>query len=191
MEFDAYVFDKLDGSNLRFEWSRKNGWYKYGTRNRLFDNTDPAFGPAIEIFNARLAGSLHDIVLSQRVTKAIVFCEYLGKNSFAGLHQPGDEMDLYPFDVALFNQGILGPKEFLKLFGHLNIPKFLGLLKWGPKLLSEVKNGTLDGVTFEGVVGKAKTSKHDLILAKAKSQAWLDKVKSTMPEDMANELINS
>lgn len=43
-EFVADVFDKLDGSNLRFEWSKKQGWYKFGTRHRLFDNTDPVFG---------------------------------------------------------------------------------------------------------------------------------------------------
>ncbi len=25
---NVYVFDKLDGSNLRFEWSKKKSWYK-------------------------------------------------------------------------------------------------------------------------------------------------------------------
>lgn len=50
-EYDAYVFDKLDGSNLRFEWSRKKGWVKYGTRRRLFDTTDPVFGEAITLFH--------------------------------------------------------------------------------------------------------------------------------------------
>lgn len=28
IEFDAYVFDKLDGSNLRFEWDRKVGTHQ-------------------------------------------------------------------------------------------------------------------------------------------------------------------
>jgi len=26
------VFDKLDGSNIRAEWSKKRGFYKFGTR---------------------------------------------------------------------------------------------------------------------------------------------------------------
>lgn len=34
------AFDKLDGSNLRFEWNKKQGWYKFGTRNRMFDRSD-------------------------------------------------------------------------------------------------------------------------------------------------------
>ena len=29
-EFDAHVFEKIDGSNLRFEWSEKRGWHKSG-----------------------------------------------------------------------------------------------------------------------------------------------------------------
>lgn len=32
-EIYIYAFDKLDGSNIRFEWSRKRGFYKFGTRN--------------------------------------------------------------------------------------------------------------------------------------------------------------
>jgi hypothetical protein len=60
-EFEAYVFDKLDGSNLRFEWKRKGGWYKYGTRHRLFDATDPGFGSAIELSTTHL---LHRCVIS-------------------------------------------------------------------------------------------------------------------------------
>lgn len=39
-EFPVYVWDKLDGSNIRAEWSKKNGFYKFGTRERLLDSTD-------------------------------------------------------------------------------------------------------------------------------------------------------
>jgi hypothetical protein len=44
---NAYVFDKVDGSNLRFEWSKKKGWHKFGTLSRLFDQSDWQFGRAI------------------------------------------------------------------------------------------------------------------------------------------------
>ena len=30
---DIIGFDKLDGSNIRCEWSRKRGWYKFGTKS--------------------------------------------------------------------------------------------------------------------------------------------------------------
>jgi hypothetical protein len=28
-----YAFDKLDGSNIRAEWSKKNGFHKFGSRD--------------------------------------------------------------------------------------------------------------------------------------------------------------
>ena len=44
------AFEKYDGSNLRWEWSKKRGFYKFGTRRRLFDHTDTVFSEAIPIF---------------------------------------------------------------------------------------------------------------------------------------------
>ena len=48
------AFVKYDGSNLRWEWSPKKGWYKFGTRTRLFDHTDEIFGEAIPLFQDTL-----------------------------------------------------------------------------------------------------------------------------------------
>ena len=56
--FKAHVFDKIDGSNLRFEWSPKRGWYKFGTRKRLFDETDEVFGPAVRLWKETFAEPL-------------------------------------------------------------------------------------------------------------------------------------
>jgi len=49
---DATVFDKLDGSQIRVEWSGKRGieWNKFGTRDQLLDPNDAIFSPAIGIF---------------------------------------------------------------------------------------------------------------------------------------------
>ena len=44
------AFVKYDGSNLRWEWSPKQGWHKFGTRRQMFDATDEVYGPAIPIF---------------------------------------------------------------------------------------------------------------------------------------------
>ena len=49
---------KYDGSNLRWEWSPKKGFHKYGTRRELFDKTDPVFGMAIEMFHDTLAADI-------------------------------------------------------------------------------------------------------------------------------------
>lgn len=59
---ECIAFDKLDGSNLRFEYSKKQGWYKFGTRRRLFDHTDPDFGSALEIFQRKYAEPIEKIV---------------------------------------------------------------------------------------------------------------------------------
>ena len=45
------------------------------------------------------------------------------------------------------------------------------------RLVQRVREGELEGVTFEGVVGKAGEG-HKLIMAKAKTQAWIDAVRS-------------
>lgn len=37
------AFVKYDGSNLRWEWSPKRGWNKYGTRTQLFNETTPIY----------------------------------------------------------------------------------------------------------------------------------------------------
>lgn len=44
------AFHKYDGSNLRWEWSPKKGWHKFGTRTELFDWRHPMWGQAIPLF---------------------------------------------------------------------------------------------------------------------------------------------
>lgn len=190
-EFDAYVFDKLDGSNLRFEWSRKKGWYKFGTKTRLFDQSDTIFGPAIPLFHETLAASLHDIAKKERYDGLIVFCEFYGPNSFAGYHDPKDTKELTLFDAAPHKQGIMGPREFLKLFGNLKIPRFLGKVNWTRGYVDRVWNEEIEGVTFEGVIGKSKEGRHDLIMCKAKTRSWIEKVKGKFASDEADKIINS
>jgi hypothetical protein len=190
-EFDAYVFDKLDGSNLRFEWTRKAGWNKFGTRTRLFDHTDPDFGIAIPLFLRFWQDELTKIAREQRWNHLIVFMEFWGDRSFAGKHDPSDGKRLTLFDACPDKKGILGPKEFLSIFGKCHIPKFFGLFKWTRGFVDRVRQGLEPtGMTFEGVVGKAGSG-HKLIMAKAKTQAWIDKVVSQYGEVEGRKLVES
>jgi hypothetical protein len=179
---NAYVFDKLDGSNLRFEWSRKRGWHKSGTRERLFDTTDPIFGEALPLFQQTLAEPLTRTFRDQRWDTAVVFCEFWGPGSFAGVHVPGEPKRLTILDVAPHKQGILGPRDFLDLFlgrwflpERFEVPRFLGITRWTRGYVDSVRRGDVEGVTFEGVVGKAGEGHHQ-IRSKAKTQAWIDQV---------------
>jgi hypothetical protein len=53
--FQGHTFAKLDGSNLRFEWSPKQGWYRFGSRRRLLEESHPQFGQAMSMFKSNLA----------------------------------------------------------------------------------------------------------------------------------------
>lgn len=179
-EFDAYVFDKLDGSNLRFEWTRKARWSKFGTRNRLFDHTDPDFGLAIPLFLTGYQEDLTRVAVDNRWDHLIVYMEFWGPNSFAGKHDRDDVKTLTLFDACPNKKGLLGPREFLNLFGHLRTARLLGIQKWTRGFVDRIRTGNDElssKITFEGVVGKSGSG-HKLIMAKAKTQAWVDKVLS-------------
>lgn len=189
-EFEAHVFDKLDGSNLRAEWSRKKGWNKFGTRERLFDETDEVFGEAIKIFMESLTPGIDPVVKDQRWDGVTVFMEFWGPQSFAGQHIKEDPKQLTLFDVNPYKKGILGPREFLNLFGHLSYtPKYFGKMNWTRGFVERVRKGEFEGITFEGVVGKAGDG-HKLIMAKAKTQAWIDKVHAQYGE-AGDKIVNS
>jgi hypothetical protein len=192
-EMHSYVFDKLDGSNLRFEYSRKQGWHKFGTRNRLFDHTDPDFGIAIPIFLEGWQDKLNEVIKKNRWDHLIVFMEFFGEHSFAGKHDLADAKTLVLFDACPNKKGILGPKEFMDQFGHLRIPKFLGIHNWTRGFVERIRTGqdeTSPKVTFEGVVGKSGTG-HKLIMAKAKTQAWIDKVLSQYGPVEGKKIVDS
>lgn len=81
----AFLFDKLDGSDLRFEWTAKRGWHRAGTRHRLFDVADPEFGEALGLFAATLAEPLAAIARRERWPELVAYVEFAGEHSFAGL----------------------------------------------------------------------------------------------------------
>lgn len=190
-EFDAHVFDKLDGSNLRFEVTPQKGLVKQGTRTRLFDGTDLVFGGAIDVFNKTLAEPIRKLAKDQGWQRVIVFAEFWGQGSFAGTHVPTDPKRLTVFDLNPYKKGILGPREFLKVTKDLpDCASYLGLFRWTRGFVQQVREGQLPGVTLEGVVGKAGEG-HDLQMAKAKTQAWIDLVKQKLTPEEAERLLNS
>lgn len=173
------------------EWTRKRGWNKFGTRTRLFDESDPDFGKAIRIFRCEWEDSLTRVAMKARWNHLIVFMEFHGEKSFAGKHDPEDRKTLTLFDACPEKKGILGPREFLDTFDGLKIPKFFGIYRWTRGFVDRVRAGQEPaGMTFEGVVGKAGT-RHDLVMGKAKTQAWIDKVMAQYGPIEGEKLVNS
>lgn len=174
-----YAFDKLDGSNIRAEWNPKKGFYKFGTRTQLIDESSVPFGKAIHLIREKYQEELSKVFIEHKWESAICFLEYHGPSSFAGSHNDSEEHTVTLFDVNPYKYGLLEPEQFIKYFGHLDMPKVLYEGYVDTELFDQVKQSTLSGMTFEGVVCKGANDKKTKqpIMFKIKSQAWLDKLK--------------
>jgi len=180
----VYAFDKLDGSNIRAEWTRKHGFNKFGSRKRLL-GTDQEFLPeAIRLVKDNFEEQLAKIFVKQRFDRVMCFFEFYGENSFAGVHVK-EPHRVVLFDVNPYKKGIMFPREFLSLFGHLDIPRLLHQGNCTHPFVDSVKNNSLEGLTSEGVVckapGKGKMSLP--IMFKVKTEQWITKLKTYCGDD--------
>jgi hypothetical protein len=171
-----YAFDKLDGSNVRVEWTRKNGFCKFGSRNRLIGSDQPFLSEAIDLMK-QYEADLTRIFKDQRYESAVAFFEFFGKNTFAG-HHIEEPHDVVLFDVAPYKKGILPPKEFLELFGELKIASLLYVGNANHPFVDSVKDGTLQGLSCEGVVCKTKNPKNGYppLMFKIKTLQWIQRL---------------
>ena len=185
-----HLFDKLDGNNLRFEWSRRHGWTRFGSRTRIVDDQHPIFGSAMALFQSTLAEPIAKVAIDQRWDSLIAFGEFWGLGSLGGRHDPDAPKRITLFDVAPHRRGFVGPERFLELFGDLDIPAYLGEHDWDEHLIARVRRGELPGVTFEGVVGKAGDG-HRVVMAKAKTQAWVDRILERYGDEEGSRLVAS
>lgn len=181
-DVSVIVQPKYDGSNIRAEWNSKKGFYKFGTRHQLMDESTKPFGQAIPIIKDKYQQELSLVFKDQRWQDVICFFEFYGPNSFAGNHHDSDEKTVTLFDVNPYKRGILEPVQFVKLFKHLDIPPVLHHGKVNQEFAVKVKNSELPGQGFEGVVCKG-IDKNQLLMFKIKSQAWLDKLKNFCGQD--------
>lgn len=185
-----YTFDKNDGSQIRISYSKKTGFYKFGSRSQLLDKNNPILGPAIDIFMSTLSEPLTRIFVDNKWEQVDCFTEFWGKNSLAGQHNPDDIKYTTLFDVSIYKRGMMGPKEFLKHFDKLSIPNFLGIHILDANFIQKVKNSEIEGVTFEGIVAKAGEYK-TLSMVKCKTYKWLDVIKQKYGEDEAKKIMES
>lgn len=173
----VYAFDKLDGSNVRAEWSRKKGFHKFGSRTQLISDEQPFLTEAPDLIRAKYEKDVTDILRKERCESAILFFEFWGQNSFAGTHVV-EPHTVTLFDVAPYKKGILYPADYLKLFMGLDIAKLLYYGNPTQEFCEMVSGSTLDGMTFEGVVCKAPNGRTPTpIMFKVKSNAWVTKLK--------------
>ena len=186
---DIIAFDKLDGSNIRAEWSRKKGFYKFGKRHGLLDDETPFLTQAQPLFLEKYGEDMERVYRAQRWDRAVCFFEFWGPSSAFGWHAD-EEHTVTLFDVNPHKKGILPPREFLRLFGHLDHAAVLYEGKANQDLRRAVNEGTLPGMTFEGVVCKGAPLKKKPIpvMFKIKNHAWYQALRDRvwqMAEDEA------
>jgi len=179
-----YFFDKLDGSNIRAEWSKKKGFYKFGSRNQLIDETHDLLGESVLLIK-ELEEIFTKIAKKEKIDRFIAFFEYYGENSFAGSHQD-EKHKVVLFDVNIYKKGFMPPNNFVKIFENkIEIPKLLYIGKPTTPFLDSVKDGTLEGMTFEGVIGKRLKGKTTIDYFKAKNIEWVDRLKNNCGDNEA------
>lgn len=180
------AFDKLDGSNIRAEWTRKTGFTKFGTRRRLLDPSEPVLGEAVGIFLEKYADDLNSIFRKQRFEKTTAYFEFAGENSFAGYHED-EPHNVTLFDLHVFKRGIIPAQEFVKLFGDkVELPHIVHKGKVNSVFIDDIHHSRVEDVTFEGVVCKGPLDNRNRpIMFKLKSKAWLEKLKFKTGDDVA------
>lgn len=177
----CWAFSKIDGSNIRVQWNKKQGWYKFGTRRRLFDQTDPEYGRVIPLFLERYGDSLAKVFRNKysKREQIIAFCEFYGDESFAGCHNFEKPMEVTLFDVEIHKQGFVLPCEFINNFSHLPIAPLIYEGKFSLEFIQDVIDNKFN--LKEGVVAKGSISgcnpQHSLWMAKVKTQWWLNELR--------------
>jgi hypothetical protein len=175
-----YAFDKLDGSNIRVEWTPKGGFTKFGARRRLLDPNEEPLGEAVTLIN-ELTGEIGKRLKKERVQKATCYFEFYGDNSFAGSHED-EEHRVVLFDIDFFKKGLIPPKDFIKLTEGLPVPEMVYHGNANGDFIKSIIEGTHPGVTDEGVVCKYLDKKITKMF-KIKSKAWIDRLKHHCQDD--------
>lgn len=176
----VYAFDKLDGSNIRAEWGKKRGFYKFGTRHCMLGEDHPLLGSAIGLIKAKYEQDLVKVFTDMSWTRVVCFFEFHGPGSFAGNHVETEEKTVTLIDVNVHLMGMIDPKTFLECFSHLDIPRVLHHGAFDADFVTQVEDGTLSGMTFEGVVCKNSGTTF-----KVKNKAWLTRLREKCQDDEA------
>ena len=189
----CYAFVKYDGSNLRFTWTKKRGWHKFGTRHLLIDESS-IFGPAIPLFLEKYSTGLEKAFSHKDfrgITEFTVFAEWFGAKSIAGQHESDDPKDIILFDVNPLRKGILPPKKFLDYFGHLDVAEHIYTGNLNEELIKNVKESNFDFLDFrsqkdirteipEGIICKGRDGNW---MSKIKAKAYFDEIRKRKPID--------
>lgn len=197
-------FVKYDGSNFRAKWTQKQGFNLFGSRRELLDESHRFLGEAVTIFKRDYDKPLNDFFKRDKELRnhreIVVFGEFFGAKSYAGIHQPEDPKELVLFDVLVGhkNHWFYNPLDFVQTFQSLvKIPPVLYIGNMNDQLIVDVRSGKYDAEfnrltdnkfpLFEGMVckGTVKTgaAMGKIWMCKIKTQKYLDSLRSRFGEE--------
>lgn len=187
------AFDKLDGSNLRFEWSKKRGFYKSGSRNVMIDENSDQFGLGVKIFKEKYEEPMSRIFTTKKyrdILSFVCFAEFVGKKSAFGQHDfENDKFDVVLFDVDRYKKGFVPPKEFVDDFGDLGIPNIVYTGNLNKEFIGRVKANEFnlsEGVICKGKI-QSKKDREQLYYCKAKTDDWFRRLRLSGDERLIAE----
>lgn len=173
------AFYKYDGSNLRWEYTPKRGWHKYGTRRCMFDKSTPLFNQSIDIFHDTMADQIVERVnhfSGRKVERIIAFTEFFGPSSFAGTHDETEDKQLVLLDVSVYKKGFIPAPQFVKLFNEYSwCAEVVYQGNMNQEFINDVRAGKYP--VYEGVICKG-----DDWAAKIKTVEYLERLKGENEE---------
>lgn len=205
----VYAFNKLDGQNFCAKFNPKKMVFDtFGSRTQMVDETSDQFGDTVRYFkSSNIPQVLYDIVKKNKgkgglftgIDEITFFFEWYGENSFAGVHQPGDEMKLVLIDVFLKKKGYIEPKPFIELFCNnpdIETPELIYQGTLTREFINEIWNNdwTKPGCQYptvkEGVVCRRASllKGQRMPKTKFKTKWWIDKLHSIYTEEECKKL---
>ena len=192
-ERQCIAFEKYDRTNLHWVWEFELGWYAFGTRRSRFDFDEigiaefnaahPGLEEAPDIFMTDFASPLESIFRENEqyhCAEITVFAEFLGANSFAGMHKQGDRKQLVLFDVET-DRGMVVPDRFIKDFRESNIARVIYRGKLTGKFMDDIRSGKYS--VNEGVVCKGEGNVNNRWMVKIKTDAYMQRLQEAFKDD--------
>lgn len=197
---EVWVFNKLDGQNFCAKYSPKQKQFTmFGSKNWNVDETSEQFGDTVRYFKNNMSEILINIIRANSgkggvftgIEEITMFCEWYGENSFCGFHKEEDELKLSLIDIFLKKKGYIEPKTFYKLFkDSVELPELIYQGKLTKEFITSINKNDWTNINCEypqvkeGVVCKRSTlmKGQKLPKVKIKTDWWLNKLKSTYPE---------
>jgi hypothetical protein len=178
-----YIFDKLDGQNIRAEWTRKSKRFvKFGKRHTMLDASEPVIGQAVGLIRDYFEKELTRVFTDRRWENVVAFFEFHGPNSFCGKHDPTDVLRCTMIDLNVYKKGIIHPRDYLHVVkdAEVDSAKFHGIHNVGPEFIKTISEGLLEGMAPEGVVCKGEPLKNGFPphMFKLKTKAWIDRLRA-------------